>query len=110
MVVVLALAVLTAMLLGRSWSSCETGVNNSANSLFLLWLFIPGLWAVLLLAWIAVCALLDNRPLLRAFALAVVLLGVVWCVMSVFWPGPSTSACPSGVPLWWPGFVPAPGV
>ncbi|MEU4262774.1 hypothetical protein [Streptomyces sp. NPDC025273] len=105
----LALAVLTAMLLGRSWSACDVGVNNAANSGFLLWIFIPGLWTVLLLVWVAVSALLGTRPLVHAFALAVALLGCVWCVISFFWEGSSAPSCPSGVPPWWPSFIPAPG-
>ncbi|MGW3912420.1 hypothetical protein ACWEBX_12995 [Streptomyces sp. NPDC005070] len=109
MVVGLALAVLTAVLLGRSWNACDVGVNNAANSLFLLWLFIPALWTVLLLVWVAVGAVLGNRPLLHAFVLAVTLLGVAWCVISIFWEGSSTPSCPSGVPRWWPSFIPAPG-
>ncbi|MGJ5891444.1 hypothetical protein DF268_09895 [Streptomyces sp. V2] len=105
----LLLAVSTALLLGRSWTACDVGVNNAANSGFLLWLFIPGFWTVLLLAWVAVGALLGNRPLLHALALAVALLGVVWCAVSTFWEGAGTPLCPSGVPPWWPGFLPVPG-
>ncbi|MFG3285715.1 hypothetical protein [Streptomyces sp. NPDC048111] len=106
----LALAVAAALLLGRSWSACDVGVNDAANSGFLLWLFIPGLWASLLFAWVAVGALLAGRPLLRAVALAVTLLGVVWCAVSLGWEGAATPACPGGLPRWWPGFVPAPGL
>jgi hypothetical protein len=109
MVVGLALTVLTAMLLGRSWNACEVGVNNAANSGFLLWLFIPGLWTLLLLVWVGVSALLGTRPLVHACALVVTLLGIVWCVISIFWEGTSTPWCPSGVPQWWPSFIPAPG-
>lgn len=97
------------MLLGRSWTACDVGVNNAANSGFLLWLFIPGLWTVLLLVWVAVGALLGNRPLLRAVALAVTLLGADWCVISIFWEGAATPPCPSGVPPWWPSLIPVPG-
>ncbi|MEV0696249.1 hypothetical protein [Streptomyces sp. NPDC050388] len=104
----LALAVLAAMLLGRVWNACDTGVNNAANSSFLLFLFIPGLWAVLLLGWVAVGALLGNRPFLHAFALAVTLIAVSWCALSLFWSG-TTYDCPSGAPPWWPDFLPAPG-
>ncbi|MEU1488529.1 hypothetical protein [Streptomyces sp. NPDC005752] len=105
----LLLAISAAMLLGRSWTACDVGVNNAANSGFLLWLFIPGLWTVLLLAWVAVGALLGNRPLLHALALAVTLLGVAWFVISIFWEGTGTPPCPSGVPPWWPSLLPAPG-
>ncbi|TKS98797.1 hypothetical protein [Streptomyces lasalocidi] len=105
----LLLAVSAATLLGRSWSACDVGVNNAANSGFLLWLFIPGLWTVLLLLWAAVGALLENRPPLRTLALAVTLLGAVWCVISIFWEFSVTPACPSGVPPWWPSFIPTPG-
>ncbi|WP_443068281.1 hypothetical protein [Streptomyces sp. NBC_01358] len=109
MAVTLVLAGSAAMLLGRSWNACDVGVNNAANSSFLLWLFIPIVWMVLLLVWVVVGALLGNRPLLYAVALGVTLLGVFWCVTSVFWEGASTPPCPSGVPQWWPHFVPAPG-
>ncbi|MCX5414656.1 hypothetical protein [Streptomyces sp. NBC_00059] len=105
----LLLAISAAMLLGRSWTACGMGVNNAANSVFLLWLFIPGLWTALLLAWVVVGALLGNRPPFHAFALAVMLLGVVWCAISIFWEGAATPPCPSGVPPWWPSFLPAPG-
>ncbi len=107
--VALLLAISAAMLLGRSWTACDVGVNNAANSGFLFWLFIPGLWTVLLLAWVAVGTLLGSRPLLHALALAATLLGVVWCVISIFWEGAATPPCPSGVPPWWPSFIPAPG-
>ncbi|WP_426368000.1 hypothetical protein [Streptomyces sp. E-08] len=105
----LLLAISAATLLGRSWTACDVGVNNAANSGFLLWLFIPGLWTVLLLAWVAVGALLGSRPLLHAFVLAVTLLGVAWCVISLFWEGAASPPCPNGVPPWWPSFIPAPG-
>ncbi|MGW2477461.1 hypothetical protein [Streptomyces sp. NPDC001665] len=105
----LLLAISTAVLLGRSWTACDVGVNNAANSGFLLWLFIPGLWTVLLLAWAGVGALVGNRPRLHSCALAVTLLGIVWCAVSVFWETSATFPCPGGVPPWWPGFVPAPG-
>ncbi|MYW10899.1 hypothetical protein GT034_21505 [Streptomyces sp. SID2563] len=96
-------------LLGRSWAACDVGVNNAANSDFLLWVFIPGLWTVLLLAWVSVGVLLGNRPGLHALALVVTLLGVAWCAVSIFWEGAATPPCPGGVPPWWPDFVPAPG-
>lgn len=107
--VALLLAISTAMLLGRSWTACDVGVNNAANGGFLLWLFIPGLWTVLLLVWVTVGAFLGNRPLLHALALAVTLLGVAWCGISIFWEGAATPPCPSGVPPWWPSLIPAPG-
>ncbi|MFD5650093.1 hypothetical protein [Streptomyces sp. NPDC127039] len=107
-VVGLALALLAAMLLGRVWNACDTGVNSAANSSFLLVLFIPGLWAVLLLGWLAAGAVLGRRPAVHALALVVVLVVVVWCALSLFWGG-TTHDCPSGVPRWWPDVLPAPG-
>ncbi|CAM5675156.1 putative protein OS=Streptomyces griseorubiginosus OX=67304 GN=DWG14_07603 PE=4 SV=1 [Streptomyces griseorubiginosus] len=107
-VVGLALAAATAMLLGRAWNACDVGVNNAANSTFLIWLFIPGLWAVLVLAWVAVGALFGNHPLVHALALAVALAGLVWCTLSL-WLGEATPVCPDGVPPWWPRLIPAPG-
>ncbi|MGW6561931.1 hypothetical protein [Streptomyces hydrogenans] len=83
------------------------GVSDAANR-FPLWLFIPGLWTVLLLVRVAVGALLGN-PLRHAFALAVTLLGVVRCVLSIFWEGAAAPPCPKGVPSWWPSFIPALG-
>ncbi|MDQ0585608.1 hypothetical protein [Streptomyces rishiriensis] len=108
MVVGLALSVLTAMVLGRGWNACDVGVNNAANSGFLVFLLIPGLWVVLLLSWLAVGALLGHRPLLHAVGLAVTLVAEAWCVISIFWGGVSPY-CPGGVPPWWPGLVPVPG-
>ncbi|MET9252629.1 hypothetical protein [Streptomyces sp. NPDC003717] len=107
--VALVLSVSTAMLLGRSWNACDVGVNNAANSGFLLWLFIPVLGAALLLTWVAAGALLGNRPLLHALTLTVTLLAVTWCAISLFWDGTPGPLCPRGVPPWWPGFVPVPG-
>ncbi|MFF3158265.1 hypothetical protein [Streptomyces sp. NPDC057910] len=109
--VALVLAVSAATLLGRSWAACDVGVNNAANSAFLVWLFIPGAWTVLLLLWAAAGTLLGDRrrPLLHALALAVTLLGVVWCAISIFWEGSAAPSCPGGVPPWWPSFLPAPG-
>ncbi|MFF8994744.1 hypothetical protein ACF09H_33410 [Streptomyces sp. NPDC014983] len=107
-VVGLASAVLAAMVLGRAWDACDAGVNSAADSGFLLYLFIPGLWVVLLLCWAAVGALPGNRPLPRFLARAVVFLAVLWCALSLFWGG-RTYDCPGGVPPWWPGLLPAPG-
>ncbi|MFV5997741.1 hypothetical protein ACNPQM_36485 [Streptomyces sp. NPDC056231] len=95
------------MVLGRALSACDAGVNNATNSTFLLFLFIPCLWVVLTLGWVAVGVLLGNRPLLHTLALVVVLLALCWCAVSLFWS--DTYDCPSGVPSWWPGFLPAPG-
>ncbi|KQX54737.1 hypothetical protein ASE09_32150 [Streptomyces sp. Root66D1] len=106
----LALALPAAMLLGRAWNACDVGVNNAANSGFLLWLFVPGLWTILLLVWVVVGALLRGRPVLHAVALAVTLIGVVWCAISLFWEGAATPPCPGGVPPWWPSLIPAPGL
>jgi hypothetical protein len=106
--VVSALTVVSAVLLGRALNACDAGVNNSANSTFLLFLFIPCLWTVLLLSWVAVGVLLGNRLLPHALVLAVALLALCWCAFSLFWSG-ATYACPSGVPPWWPGFLPTPG-
>ncbi|MBX9399164.1 dolichyl-diphosphooligosaccharide--protein glycosyltransferase subunit 2 [Streptomyces sp. TRM72054] len=107
-VVVLAVTLLAAMLLGRAWSACDAGVNSSANGGFLILIFVPVLWSVLMLIWLGVGAFLGDRPLIRAFALMVLLLTVFWCSISLFWGG-DTYRCPSGVPPWWPHFIPAPG-
>ncbi|MFE7277794.1 hypothetical protein [Streptomyces sp. NPDC057623] len=107
-VVVLALALLTAMLLGRAWSACDAGVNSSANGIFLLVVFIPLLWLVLMAIWLGVGALLGRHPVVRAFAVGVLILTASWCAVSLFWEGDAYH-CPSGVPPWWPGFVPVPG-
>ncbi|MFF7071522.1 hypothetical protein [Streptomyces pseudovenezuelae] len=104
----LALAVLTAMLLGRGLSACDAGVNGAANSTFLVVLFIPSLWSLLTLSWVMVGVLLGRQALLHALALTVVLAAVCWCAVSLFWSG-ATHECPSGVPPWWPGFLPVPG-
>ncbi|MFR9787512.1 hypothetical protein ACL07V_02350 [Streptomyces sp. MB22_4] len=107
-VVGLASAVLAAMVLGRAWDACDAGVNNAADGGFLLYLFIPGLWVVLLLCWAAVGAFPGNRSLPRSLARAVAFVAVLWCALSLFWAG-GTYDCPGGVPPWWPGFLPAPG-
>ncbi|MGW4271110.1 hypothetical protein ACWEGQ_01790 [Streptomyces seoulensis] len=107
--VALVLAVSAAVLLGRSWDACDGGVNNAANSGFLLWLFIPGLWTILLTVWVAVDTLLRDHPLFHALALTVTLLGVAWCAVSIFWEGTAVPPCSDGVPPWWPSRIPAPG-
>jgi dipeptide/tripeptide permease len=107
-VVVLAVALLTALLLGRAWNACDAGVNSSANAGFLLVIFIPVLWLILMAIWLGMGALLRQRPVLRAFAVGILILAVSWCAISLFWEG-DTYHCPSGVPPWWPSFVPAPG-
>ncbi|MFG3043913.1 hypothetical protein ACGFZR_03150 [Streptomyces sp. NPDC048241] len=107
--VTLAVALATGLLLGRSWRTCDSGTNASADNLFLLVIFIPGLWTISLLAWVAVGTLLGSRPLPHAIALAVTLLGLAWCAVSIFLDGTPTPFCPDGVPPWWPGVVPAPG-
>ncbi|WP_326736824.1 hypothetical protein OG912_19985 [Streptomyces sp. NBC_00464] len=103
-----AAAVLTAALLGRAWSACDVGVNNSANGGFLLWVFIPVLTIVLLLTWLGTLAVLHTRPLPCAVVGGALVLAVSWCALSLFWEG-TTYHCPSGVPPWWPDFVPHPG-
>ncbi|MEU6106610.1 hypothetical protein [Streptomyces flaveolus] len=85
----------TAVLLGRSWNACDGGVNNAANSGFLLWLFIPCLGAVLLLVWAAAGVLLGNRPVPHALALTVTLLATAWCAFSIFWAGTATLRVPT---------------
>ncbi|WP_393058803.1 hypothetical protein [Streptomyces sp. LN549] len=107
-VVATAVALLTATLLGRSWNACDVGVNNSANGGFLLWVFIPVLAIVLLIVWLGTVALLGRRPLVSAVVGGALVLTVSWCALSLFW-GDATYHCPSGVPPWWPDFVPAPG-
>ncbi len=104
----LALAVLTAMLLGRALSACDSGVNGAANGSFLVVLFVPSLWGLLTLSWVMVGVVVGRQALLHALALTVVLPVVCWCAVSFFWSG-ATHACPSGAPPWWPGLVPAPG-
>lgn len=104
----LALALLAALLLGRALGACGGGINYAANSTFLIVLFVPLLWVLLVLSWVLLGVLLGKRPRLHALALAVVLLGLCWCAVSLFWSG-DTYECPSGVPPWWPGFLPAPG-
>lgn len=107
-VVLLAVALLTAMLLGRAWSACEAGVNNAANGGFLLVIFIPALWLLLMTVWLGVGAFLGRRPAVHAFVAGALILTVSWCAISLFWEA-DPYHCPSGVPPWWPGFVPAPG-
>uniref|UniRef100_UPI003D71C54F hypothetical protein n=1 Tax=Streptomyces antibioticus TaxID=1890 RepID=UPI003D71C54F len=105
----LTLSLLIALLLGRSWTTCDVGVNNAANGSFLTLFFIPALWAILLLTWLATGALLGNRPrLIHAVALTATLLTVLWCATSTFWGYP-TPTCPHGTPPWWPSLLLAPG-
>lgn len=103
-----ATALLTAALLARAWNACDIGVNGSANSTFLLVLFIPVLTIVLLTVWLSAVALLGRRPLLTAAVGGALVLTTSWCAVSLFL-GDATAYCPDGVPPWWPGAGPAPG-
>ncbi|MER7726293.1 hypothetical protein [Streptomyces sp. NPDC096323] len=103
-----AMALLTAALLGRAWSACDVGTNNAANGTFLLLLFVPALTLALLLLWLASVGLLGKHPLICAMAGGALVLTASWCAISLLWGG-TTYYCPSGVPPWWPGVVPAPG-
>ncbi len=58
----LTLSLLTALLLGRSWTACDVGVNNAANGSFLTLLFIPALWTILLLTWLATAPWSETAP------------------------------------------------
>ncbi|MEU1466740.1 hypothetical protein ABZ434_00710 [Streptomyces sp. NPDC005761] len=103
-----ATALLTAALLGRAWNACDAGVNSSANSTFLLVLFVPVLTIVLLAVWLSAVALLGRRPLVAAAAGAALVLTASWGAVSLFL-GDATYYCPDGVPPWWPDALPAPG-
>ncbi|MGW1726865.1 hypothetical protein ACWCQK_28565 [Streptomyces sp. NPDC002306] len=106
--VVLAVALLTATVLGRSWNACDAGVSNSVNGSFLLLMFIPVLWFVLMLVWLGAGAFLREHHVVRAVVVGALMLAVCWCAVSLFWEG-DTYHCPGGVPSWWPGFAPTPG-
>ncbi|MEW2166529.1 hypothetical protein AB0912_26555 [Streptomyces sp. NPDC007084] len=107
LVVAVLLAMLTTMVLGRALNACDAGVNNAANSTFLLYFFIPALSAVLLMAWVLLGALLGGRPFLHAVVLGAALLALCWCALAFFWSG-VTPNCPGGTPGWWPHLLPAP--
>jgi hypothetical protein len=105
--VAMAVSVLTATLLGRAWSACDAGVNNSANGGFLALIFIPVLWLALLAIWLGTGAFLREHPLVRSLVSFALMLTLSWCAISLFWTSDSYS-CPEGVPSWWPDFLPTP--
>ena len=99
-------------LLGRAWSTCDVGINPSANSFALLAL-LPIVWLVDVAAFaIAFAVVFRGGRLSAAIAtlaglLALAVTGWVvfaWVGTPAGYPAP---ACPDNVPPWWPGWLPA---
>jgi hypothetical protein len=61
-----------------------------------------------MIIWLGIGVALRKRLAIRAFAVGMLILIALWCAVSIFWGG-DTYHCPSGVPPWWPHFVPTPG-
>ncbi|TLG14927.1 hypothetical protein FEK35_07205 [Nocardia cyriacigeorgica] len=111
-----ATAFVGAAILGRSWNACDIG-TNSANTITLLWMYIPALTVVASAWWgtvFVVAARRSGTALVRVLGATFVgLLGaliLVWGLMG--WrhnPGgdyPATVCTPDNVPPWWPTWLP----
>jgi hypothetical protein len=103
-------ALATVMLLGRIWNSCDVGVNNSANSIALLSLYLPGVFIVAALVTVLAYAAVrraGGSTSLACLSAVVVAVAVGWVAVSLFhgadYPSP---ICDNNVPVWWPSWIP----
>jgi hypothetical protein len=103
-------AVGTAMLLGRIWNACDVGVNSSANSMALLFFYIPVVFVVSVVLTGAVYATtqrVSRAPALAGGAAAIAAVAVVWATLSLFHGGDYPSPiCDNNIPRWWPDWIP----
>jgi hypothetical protein len=102
-------AIASGLLLGRIWSSCDVGIN-SANSIALLFLYIPLTFVVAAvitgLVYTGVQRLSGSAGLASA-STVVVAVAVVWLVLALSHTGDYPSAiCPNSLPPWWPSWIP----
>ncbi|MFI5793229.1 hypothetical protein [Streptomyces sp. NPDC051677] len=100
---------MSTVAIGRSWAACDIGINAAANSMILLFL-APLIWIAAAVPWTVLHRALGKRHRGAAmtagllFALWFTWFLVTWLGMPNSYPAPS---CPSNVPPWWPGFIPA---
>jgi hypothetical protein len=109
-----AAAFLEARTVGYAWSSCDVGINASANGSYLLFLAMPVLWAVqtiLIGAPAPLLALLSRRRLVVTLAMGLLATLVVVSVAWLFFvhsglPLRESTTCASTEPGWWPTWLP----
>lgn len=99
----------SVLLIGAMWSSCDVGVNSSANSMVLIFL-LPVVWLLTAVVWTVVHGAVGRFGRTAATICAVAAnLWLLWFVTSAVggmdYPSPS---CPDGIPAWWPVYVPVP--
>lgn len=103
-------ALATVMMLGRIWNTCDVGVNNSANSIALLLLYLPGVFTVAAvttgLAYTGVRRL-SGSTMLASFSVVIAAVAVGWVTLWLFhgdeYPSP---ICDNNIPPWWPSWIP----
>jgi hypothetical protein len=102
-------AIGSGFLLGRIWSACDVGIN-SANSIALLFLYIPVIFVVAAvitgLVYTGVQRI-SGSAVVASTSTVVAAVAIVWVVQVLFHMGdyPSPS-CPDHLPPWWPGWIP----
>ena len=102
-------AIASGLLLGRIWSACDVGIS-SANSMALLFLYIPAIFvvaaAITSLVYLSV-QLLSGSRMVAGASTVVAAVAVFWIVQVLFhfgdYPSPT---CPDNLPPWWPGWIP----
>jgi hypothetical protein len=94
--------------MGHIWSSCDVGVNNSANALALM-MVAPVIWFAAAVAWAVVYGVIGRFHRRAAMVVAAAVnVWFLWFLIAHFgadatYPDP---ICPGNVPPWWPGFIP----
>lgn len=100
----------TCWLIANIWSSCDVGVNGSANSGFLVIVYLPLAFVVFSVAagvTHSVMAKWTNATVALGSAFAVeIAIGwtvIAWIGIVDDYPAPF---CPGNIPSWWPDFIP----
>jgi hypothetical protein len=107
-------AFLEARTVGYAWSSCDVGINASANGFYLLFIAMPVLWAVqtiLIGVPAPLLALLSRRRFVVAVAMGLLATLIVVFVAWVFFvhsglPLRDGTTCTVTEPGWWPTWLP----
>ncbi|WP_406168408.1 hypothetical protein [Streptomyces sp. NBC_00996] len=102
-------SLIAIFVVGRIWTSCDVGVNASANSLFLLFV-APFIWIAGTVAWVLLYGAIGRFRRGAAVAVGTVFnLWLLWFVVTGVGAMGSYpyAVCPGNVPPWWPGFIPS---
>ena len=102
-------AIAAALLLGRIWSACDVGIN-AANSMSLLFFYVPVIFAVAagmtFLAY-TVVQRFSGSTVCACISAVAAAAAVVWVTQVLFhgadYPSP---ICADNVPPWWPDWIP----